>query len=275
MKKKQPHSIEPTASFLNKEFLKGPDGRSIRILSEFLEPEVRFRRYGIQDTLVFFGSARTLPRKKAKENLKALEKKKKVSPEDLASALKAVEMSRYYEECVALAKKIGEWSEANGKRYSICSGGGPGIMEAANKGAKLAKAPSIGLNIELPFEQEANPYISPELNFDFHYFFVRKFWFIYLAKAIVMFPGGFGTLDEMMETLTLVQTQRITKKMVVILYGSEFWNRVVNFEYLAETGMIHKDDLKLFHICDDVDSAFKVLCDGLQEIRGSGPQLRE
>ncbi len=275
MKKKHADKGEANASFLNKEFLKGPDGRSIRILSEFLEPEVRFRRYGIQDTLVFFGSARTLPRKTAKENLKALEKRKKAAPEELQTARQAVEMSRYYEECVALSRKIGEWSEANGKRYSICSGGGPGIMEAANKGAKQAKAPSIGLNIQLPFEQSANPYITPELNFDFHYFFVRKFWFIYLAKAIVMFPGGFGTLDEMMETLTLVQTQRITKKMVVILYGSEFWNRVINFEALAETGMINRSDLELFHICDDVDSAFVALRDGLQEIRGSGPQLRE
>ena len=248
---------------MNKEFLHNKDGRAIRILAEFLEPEHRYRQFGIDDTIVFFGSARILPRKTALANLRKLKHNPKSSDKLLLKAERDLAMSRYYEETVELSRRLAEWNKTQKHQYAICSGGGPGIMEAANKGAHLAKAPSIGLNIHLPFEQHANPYISSHLNFEFHYFFVRKFWFVYTAKAIIMFPGGFGTLDEMMEVLTLVQTERITKKMVVVLFGKEFWSKVLNLEYLVETGMIGADDLGLFKICSDVDEAFDYLTKGL------------
>jgi uncharacterized protein (TIGR00730 family) len=263
------------ASFLNKEFLHGRDGRAIRVLAEFLEPEYRFRRFGIHDTIVFFGSARTLPRKTAAANLKAAIRRHGGKSPEAQAARRLLQMSQYYEECVALARKLSEWSEKRGYRYAVCSGGGPGIMEAANKGAKAGSAPSIGLNINLPFEQKANPYISQDFNFNFHYFFVRKFWFVYLAKAIVMFPGGFGTLDEMMEVLTLVQTNRVTKKMTVVLYGKEFWNRVIDFQYLADTGMISPEDLSLFKICDSVDEAYKHVTKNLLQFRRKHARSRE
>jgi uncharacterized protein (TIGR00730 family) len=243
-------------SFMNKEFLHNKDGRAIRILAEFLEPEHRFRQFGIDDTIVFFGSARILPRKTALANLRLLKKNPKAKANDLSKAAHNLDMSRYYEEAVELSRRLSEWNKTQKNQYAICSGGGPGIMEAANKGAWLAKAPSIGLNIHLPFEQHANPYISSHLNFEFHYFFVRKFWFVYTAKAIIMFPGGFGTLDEMMEVLTLVQTERITKKMVVVLYGEEFWSKVLNLDALVETGMISPADLDLFKVVKTVDEAF-------------------
>ena len=225
-------------SFMNKEFLHTKDGRAIRILAEFLEPEYRFREFGVDDTIVFFGSARILPRKVAKTNLKKLRSNAKASKESILQAERHLVMSQYYEDAVQLSQKLSEWNRSQVSQFAICSGGGPGIMEAANKGASLAKAPSIGLNIHLPFEQQANPYISSHLNFEFHYFFIRKFWFVYMAKAIVMFPGGFGTLDEMMEVLTLIQTERMTKKIVLVLYGAEFWSRVLNMDYLVQTGMI-------------------------------------
>lgn len=250
-------------SFMNKEFLHNKDGRAIRILAEFLEPEYRFRQFGVDDTIVFFGSARILPKRMALANLRNLKKDPKAKPQDINKAQHNLEMSRYYEEAVELSRRLSEWNKTQKNQYAICSGGGPGIMEAANKGAHLAHAPSIGLNIHLPFEQNANPYISSHLNFDFHYFFVRKFWFVYMAKAIIMFPGGFGTLDEMMEVLTLVQTERITKKMVVVLYGAEFWGKVLNLDYLVETGMISADDLNLFKICATVEEAFEYVTRGL------------
>lgn len=243
-------------SFINKEFLHNKDGRAIRVLAEFLEPEYRFRRFGIDDTIVFFGSARILPPAKARSRLRKLKADPKAGAADQARARRDVEMSRYYDEAVELSRRLSDWNKRRKAGFAICSGGGPGIMEAANKGAHLAHAPSIGLNIHLPFEQTANPYISSHLNFEFHYFFVRKFWFVYMAKAIIMFPGGFGTLDEMMEVLTLVQTERITKKMVIVLYGAEFWNKVINLDHLVETGMISPQDLALFRICSTVDEAF-------------------
>ncbi len=250
-------------SFMNKEFLHNKDGRAIRILAEFLEPEYRFRQFGIDDTVVFFGSARILPRKSAMAYLRKLKRDPKVKDSILKKAQHAVEMSVYYEDAVELSRRLSEWNKTQTSQYAICSGGGPGIMEAANRGASLAKAPSIGLNIHLPFEQHANPYISSHLNFEFHYFFVRKFWFVYMAKAIVMFPGGFGTLDEMMEVLTLIQTERITKKMVVVLYGAEFWGKVLNIDYLVQTGMISAEDLGLFKICSTVEEAYSHITKGL------------
>jgi len=250
-------------SFMNKEFLHTKDGRAIRILAEFLEPEYRFREFGVDDTIVFFGSARILPRKVAKTNLKKLRSDAKASKESILQAERHLVMSQYYEDAVQLSQKLSEWNRSQVSQFAICSGGGPGIMEAANKGASLAKAPSIGLNIHLPFEQQANPYISSHLNFEFHYFFIRKFWFVYMAKAIVMFPGGFGTLDEMMEVLTLIQTERMTKKIVLVLYGAEFWSRVLNMDYLVQTGMISAADLNLFKICSTVDEAFEYVTKGL------------
>jgi uncharacterized protein (TIGR00730 family) len=250
-------------SFMNKEFLHNKDGRAIRILAEFLEPEYRFRRYGVDDTIVFFGSARIPSRKAAQAALRKVRRDRKAPPQALRKAESDLGMSRYYEEAVLLARRLSDWSRTQKVNYAICSGGGPGIMEAANRGASLAKAPSIGLNIHLPFEQHANPYITPDLNFEFHYFFVRKFWFVYMAKAIVMFPGGFGTMDEMMEVLTLVQTERITKKMVIVLYGREFWSKVLNFEYLAYTGMISPEDIDLFKVVDSVEDAFQAITQGL------------
>ncbi len=250
-------------SFMNKEFLHNKDGRAIRILAEFLEPEYRFRNYGVDDTIVFFGSARIPPRKQALARLAKVKKDPKATPRDLKKAQNDLEMSRFYEEAVLLSRRLSDWNKTQKVQYAICSGGGPGIMEAANRGAWLAKGPSIGLNIHLPFEQHANPYITPDLNFEFHYFFVRKFWFVYMAKAIVMFPGGFGTMDEMMEVLTLVQTERITKKMVIVLYGRSFWSRLLDFDYLADVGMISPEDVNLFKVVDTVDEAFAAVTKGL------------
>ncbi len=229
----------PLLAYKNEKFLDAPDARSLRILSEYLYPLSQFRKEKVLDTIVFFGSART--------------------PEQGPNA-------RYYHDARELARRITEWSDhlANSaRRFVVCSGGGPGIMEAANRGAHDAGGKTIGLNIGLPFEQRPNPFITPELCFEFHYFFMRKFWFAYLAKALVVFPGGFGTLDELMEILTLVQTQKLLKKMVVILYGPEFWNEIINFEGLVRHGMIAEEDLKLFQFADDVDSAFKLLETGL------------
>ncbi len=178
-------------------------------------------------------------------------------------------MGRYYKDARHLAQRITRWSDALGAskhRFVVASGGGPGIMEAANRGAAEAGGKTIGLNIGLPFEQRPNPFITPELNFEFHYFFMRKFWFAYLAKALVVFPGGFGTLDELAEILTLVQTQKIRKPIVILLYGTSFWNEVINFKALVKHGMISEGDLDLFTFADDVDTAFQVLTDGLTKL---------
>jgi uncharacterized protein (TIGR00730 family) len=217
------------------------DARPIRLLAEYLHPLAHFRDEKIHDTIVFFGSARTF---------------------------EASSMGRYYKDARLLAHRMTQWSDALGsskRRFVVCSGGGPGIMEAANRGAAEAGGKTIGLNIGLPFEQRPNPFITPELNFEFHYFFMRKFWFAYLAKALVVFPGGFGTLDELTEILTLMQTQKLRKKMVIILYGTTFWKEILNFEALVKHGMISEGDLDLFKFADDVDSAYNILTAGLQE----------
>jgi uncharacterized protein (TIGR00730 family) len=226
-------------AYHNQEFLDTPDARPLRILSEYSYPLSHFRKERIHDTIVFFGSARTF----------------EMGPN-----------GRYYDEARELARRVTEWSNGlkdTSRRFVICSGGGPGIMEAANRGAQDAGGKTIGLDIGLPFEQRPNPFVTPELNFEFHYFFMRKFWFAYLAKALVVFPGGYGTLDELTEILTLVQTQKLVKKIVVILYGTSFWKEIVNFEALARHGMISESDLELFSYADDVESAFKLLENGL------------
>jgi uncharacterized protein (TIGR00730 family) len=226
-------------AYRNREFLDTPDARSLRILSEYLYPLSHFRKERIHDTVVFFGSARTL------------------------------EMGlngRYYNEARELARRLTAWSDSlheSSRRFVVCSGGGPGIMEAANRGASDAGGKTIGLNIGLPFEQRPNPFVTPELNFEFHYFFMRKFWFAYLAKALVIFPGGFGTLDELTEILTLVQTQKLRKKISVVIYGTSFWKEILNFDALLRYGMIAEEDLQLFQFADDVDTAFELLRTGL------------
>ena len=252
-------------SYHDLDFLESQDGRPIRILSEYLDPARRFRQHNIQDTVVFFGSARTLSRTAAQKEIRRL-KKGPLRTESHKAALrrseKALEWSRYYEDARALARRLTEWSlslDAERHRFVVCSGGGPGIMEAANRGAKEAGGKSVGLNIMLPFEQAPNRYITKDLVFNFHYFFMRKFWFAYLAKALVIFPGGFGTLDEMFEILTLAQTQKLSKKLLVILYGSEYWNEVFHLQPLADWGAINEDDLKLLCHVDSVEDAFEEL----------------
>jgi uncharacterized protein (TIGR00730 family) len=231
------------------EFLRSSEGRSVRILSEYLDPLREFRIHKIHDTLVFFGSAR-IP-----------------SPEQVS--YQGHPLARYYDECRALAKRLTEWSMSlthSERMFVVCSGGGPGIMEAANRGAHDANGLSVGLNIGLPMEQNPNPYITPDLSFEFHYFFMRKFWFAYLAKALIVFPGGFGTLDELSELLTLTQTRKLHKQILILLYGTQFWKKVLNFDALVEYGMISQDDLKLFTFADDVESAFQILRDGLTNL---------
>ena len=247
------------------DFMQSTEARPIRILAEYLDPLRRFKAHNIQDTVVFFGSARVLSRTLAQRAVTRLEKTT-VRESDYQAALKrsrkALEWSRYYEDARELAKRLTKWSmalEAQRHRFVVCSGGGPGIMEAANRGAKEAGGKSVGLNIRLPFEQAPNRYITKDLVFNFHYFFMRKFWFAYLAKALVIFPGGFGTIDEMFEILTLAQTRKLSKKLLVVFYGSEYWNQVLHLEPLAEWGAINEDDLKLLCRVDSVDDAFDEL----------------
>lgn len=248
------------------EFLESSDARPIRILAEYLEPLKRFKAQNVQDTVVFFGSARVLSRTHAQRALSKLENGHKRRNDDYKAALKrgqkALEWSRYYEDARQLAHRLTAWSlglDAPRQRFVVCSGGGPGIMEAANRGASEAGGKSIGLNISLPLEQAPNRYITDELLFHFHYFFMRKFWFAYLAKALVIFPGGFGTLDEMFEILTLAQTRKLSKKLIVILYGSDYWDDVLKLEPLAEWGAINETDLNLLCKVDSVDTAFEEL----------------
>lgn len=251
----------PVKAYNNLEFLNSADARTVRILSELYEPESRFEKNKIRDTIVFFGSARILSRKDALKFLSEAKKdKSRASKEKIDHAQKLLEMSQYYEDAVELSKKLTLWSMSlpvDEKRFIVCSGGGPGIMEAANKGAHLAKGQSIGLNISIPFEQFVNKYVDTELAFEFHYFFMRKFWFAFLAKALVAFPGGFGTLDEMMEIVTLIQTGKLSKPLKVIVYGESYWREVMNFDALIENGMICKDDMKIFDFCSTVDEAFE------------------
>jgi len=279
-------------AYENPAFLNSPDGRVIRILSEYTEPLARFRRERIQDTVVFFGSARFCGKEEADRVLELLNNTGSVAPapeheqpatipaivEGTASelgrrrAVAAVEMARYYEDARRLAHMITTWAKTLAPvtpntpprhRFVVTSGGGPGIMEAANRGAHEAGGKTIGLNIKLPFEQRPNPYITPALNFEFHYFFMRKLWFAYLAKALVIFPGGFGTIDEMFEVLTLVQTHKLAKNITVVIYGSEYWKKVFSFDWLIDTGAISPNDVDLFHFADTPEQAFELLKQGL------------
>jgi uncharacterized protein (TIGR00730 family) len=289
MPRKEPEPLYPAPlAYENPDFLNSPDGRVFRMLSEYQEPMTRFRRERVQDTVVFFGSARFRALDVASHELELLENTGSAKPapaeeqparpeevergeasvQQLRLAEAAVEMSQYYEDARKLAGMISRWAmtlPGRRHRYVVTSGGGPGIMEAANRGAYEAGGKSVGLNIKLPFEQMPNPYITPDLNFEFHYFFMRKFWFAYLAKALVVFPGGFGTLDEMFEVLTLAQTKKLAKKITVLIYGSAYWKSVINLDVLAEKGAIAVKDLDLFQFADTPEEAFELLKAGLME----------
>lgn len=257
-------------AFDNPEFIKSPTARIIRILSEYLEPEARFRRYKVRDTIVFFGSARIRSREQVLADLER-ENEKPEGERRLDKLNRDLRMARYYEDAVELARLLTEWSKKlkeKQRRFFICSGGGPGIMEAANRGASLANGKSVGLNISLPFEQFPNHFISNELSFEFHYFFMRKFWFVYLAKGLAIFPGGFGTLDELLEVLTLIQTKKLRKPIPIVIYGREYWREIINFEALVKWGMISEDDMKLFHFADTPMDAFEILRDSLEALYG-------
>lgn len=289
-----PANNAPTAlaaaplAYENPAFLNGPDGRLIRIVAEYMEPLARFRREHIQDTVVFFGSARFRGREEADHELELLDNtgSRHAAPSeeqparirDIAAgkatdlqrkrAVAAVAMARYYEDARRLAQMLTRWAAkipSRRHRFVVTSGGGPGIMEAANRGAHEAGGKTIGMNIRLPFEQSPNPYITPSLNFEFHYFFMRKLWFAYLAKALVVFPGGFGTLDEMFEILTLAQTHKLAKKITVVVYGSDYWKKVFNLDALVDTGAISPKDIELFQYADTPESAFEFLRSGLTE----------
>jgi uncharacterized protein (TIGR00730 family) len=254
-------------AYLDHNFLKSEDARPIRILAEYLEPQRRFKLQNIQDTVVFFGSARIHSREAAQHALEELMRTHTVGSsreveEIVARGRRAVEWSRYYEEARELAYMLTKWSrglDTTHHRFVVTSGGGPGIMEAANRGATEAGGKTIGLNISLPHEQGPNPYITDDLHFEFHYFFMRKFWFAYLAKALVVFPGGFGTLDEMFEILTLMQTEKLAKQIQILLYGSEYWDQILNMKPLVEWGAIAERDVDLLTRADTPESAFELL----------------
>jgi uncharacterized protein (TIGR00730 family) len=254
-------------AYLDPSFLESEEARPLRILAEYLEPLGRFKAQNIQDTVVFFGSARIHSREAAEQALEQLQKRvgRRATAEleaHLARSRKAVEWSRYYEEARELAGLLTTWShslESTHHRFVVTSGGGPGIMEAANRGASEAGGKTIGLNIRLPFEQGANAYITDGLHFEFHYFFMRKFWFAYLAKALVIFPGGFGTLDEMFEILTLMQTEKLEKQIQIILYGTDYWDPIVNLQPMEEWGAISPGDIDLVQRANEPQEAFELL----------------
>ena len=265
--------------YLNPEFLKSQEARLIRILAEYIEPATRLRRHRIRDTIVFFGSARSMSPElaavdldKVREEMKeAMKAGNDISAELLAreaSAEQAAKLARYYNDAMELARRVTEWSKSltSSHHFIVCSGGSRGMMEAANRGASMARGETIGLNIQLPLEQEVNQYVSRDLVFNFHYFFMRKFWFVYPAKALVVFPGGFGTMDELFEVLTLIQTKKPHKTMPVILFGTEFWDEIINFEALVRWGVVSLEDLEIFHKTDSVDDAFSYLTGKLEKL---------
>ena len=242
-------------AYRNQAFLNSRDGRALRILAEYLEPKSRFERESVDDTIVFMGSARTLSREQAEARLNKAEGE----GSGIEAAHMALRMSAYYEAARTLAFRLTQWSKAlnsEEKRFVVCTGGGPGIMEAANRGASEAHGMNVGLTISIPVEEFDNPYVTRELAFHFHYFFMRKFWFAYLAKAVIVFPGGYGTLDELFELLTLVQTRKMRKPMPIVLFGTEYWREVINFDALVQHGMINAADVSLVHRTDSVDEAY-------------------
>lgn len=259
-------------AYKNLAFLNSPGARHIRILCEYEEPRLRFREHGVKDTIVLFGSARVRPPEQAQADFEAARRELDGEPAGsthrpyleraMVQAERGVKISRYYADSRSLAARLTEWGlkRKNGRRYFICSGGGPGIMEAANRGAAdVPGGKSVGLGISLPFEEQNNPFVSPELGFEFHYFFMRKYWFTYLAKAMVVFPGGFGTMDELFEILTLRQTGKVKKRLPMVLFGRNYWDQVLNLDAMVEWGVISERDLGLVHRTDDVTDAFDFL----------------
>lgn len=266
--------VQQPKAYHNTRFLESRDARALRILAEYLEPLSRFQRLHIQDTIVFLGSARLKSREAA---LAAVCEARKTGV-GLETARTSLELSVYYEAARSLARRLTEWSKEladEERRFVICTGGGPGIMEAANRGASEATGYNVGLTISLPDEEFDNPYVSRELHVHFHYFFMRKFWFLYLAKAAVLFPGGFGTLDELFEILTLVQTHKMRKRIPIVLYGKKFWDEIINFDALVHYGTISADDLSLFHRTDSLDDAYAIITRNLMQysIANPGPVL--
>jgi uncharacterized protein (TIGR00730 family) len=274
--KLRPHHA-PKAPHEDPEFLASTPARPLRILAEYIHPLAQLKREGIGDTIVMFGSARIGPRDAALAKLERLKKIKtttmsrtdrELHREALRKAKSGLEMSRYYEEARQLSYKLTSWATSLGprpRRFVICSGGGPGIMEAANRGAYEAGGKSIGLSIELPHEQFANAYISPELSFNFHYFFMRKLWFAQIAKALIVFPGGFGTMDELWEMMTLLQTGKLPKNNLILSYGRKYWDEVLNLKAMVRWGMISSEEFKLLKFADTVDDAFDQIRTGLEK----------
>jgi uncharacterized protein (TIGR00730 family) len=245
----------PERAYRSAAFMGSRHARPLRILAEYLQPEQRFESLRISDTIVFFGSSRIRSRADAQAALDEA----RTSGGDVPAAQQAVVMSRYYEDCRELARRLTDWSkglEEKRRRFVVCSGGGPGIMEAANRGASEAKGLNVGLGISIPTEKCGNRFTTRLLAFEFHYFFMRKFWFVYLAKALIAFPGGFGTLDEFFELMTLVQTGKLRKKVPIVLYGTEFWDQVLDLDAMVRFGTVSPEDLSLFHKTDSVEDAF-------------------
>ena len=264
----------PIKAYNNDAFLNSKDGRTLRILAEYLEPKSRFERAKVDDTIVFMGSARTLSREQAEKKLREAEQ----SGGDLEAARCALHMAGYYEAARELAFRLTQWSmqiDMNERRFVVCTGGGPGIMEAANRGAAEAHGMNVGLTISIPIEEFDNQYVTPELAFHFHYFFMRKFWFAYLAKAVIVFPGGFGTLDELFELLTLVQTRKMRKPMPIVVFGAEYWGKVIDFDALVRHGTIDAKDVELMRFTDSVDEAYEWIVKQLTEhaLGKPGPTL--
>ena len=256
----------PEKAYKNEEFLDSREARSLRILAEYLEPSARFDQQHVHDTIVFFGSARTL----SKDDAEAALKTAQADGGDVKRAEMQLHMSRYYEDARELGRRLSEWSknlDSKERRFLVCTGGGPGIMEAANRGASEAGALNIGLTISMPMEEFNNAYVTRDLSFEFHYFFMRKFWFTYMAKAVVVMPGGFGTMDEFFELMTLIQTLKMKKRPPVVLFGREFWDKVIDLKALAQFGTIDEKDLDLFLRTDSTDEAFDFIT---SELTSSG-----
>ena len=250
-------------AYRDEAFLTSRGARALRMLSEYLEPQQRFEHFHIDDTIVFMGSARLLSREQAEQEVQTAQ----AAGADVQQAKERLRLSRYYEAARQLARRLTEWSKQlqdAERRFVVCTGGGPGIMEAANRGASEAQGVNVGLTISIPIEEFDNPYMTRELSFHFHYFFMRKFWFTYLAKAVLVFPGGFGTLDELFEILTLLQTRKMRKHLPVVLFGSTYWQEVINFDALIRHGMIDPTDVQHFYVTDSVDEAFTYVTDSLR-----------
>src|SRR5579872_4797920 len=275
------HKPSPKLMYQDPEFMESPSARPMRMMAEYFDPLTRLRREHIGDTIVMFGSARILPHDRAVAKLKLLQSNKlrrndPIHRAEVRAAKANLEMSRYYEEARELARRITAWSLTLGehpRRFVICSGGGPGIMEAANRGAAEAGGKTVGLSIELPHEQWPNSYISAGLNFQFHYFFMRKLWFAQLAKALIVFPGGFGTMDELWEMLTLMQTGKLQRRNLILIYGRRYWHRVIDWREMLNWGTINRREYNLLQFADSVDEAFDRVRSGLEEFHMSPDTL--